>query len=223
MKKFFLLSVVLALFASCNKESIDDQMFGSSDDDFLKSGNKADKIEVCHYSEKDGTWDIISISENAWKAHEKHGDVRLDDQDEDGYVPDNECGYGVMGDEDDNDPCVNPDSPCPGSYNIISGIRLPNSVEGFLGPTCWNNEFYMTAIVITGNELPQNSSNYLIMIGGSEYNMDLFVPASDNAVIAGFLSLPSSQKNTDIEIQVTSDGYIYEFMAEHVFDAPDCP
>jgi hypothetical protein len=37
-----------------------------------------------------------------------HGDVRLDDQDDDGFVPDNECGIGPMGDCDDNDDTIFP-------------------------------------------------------------------------------------------------------------------
>lgn len=70
-------------------------------------GPKA-KIDVCHYDADNGTWHVINVSLNSWPAHMGHGDVRLDDQDGDGFYPDNQCGYTPMGDCNDMDPTVYP-------------------------------------------------------------------------------------------------------------------
>jgi Protein of unknown function (DUF1566) len=66
------------------------------------------KITICHYDSKKNTWKTTSINLSQWPDHEAHGDVRLDDQDGDGYVPNNECGYGMQGDCNDNNAAVNP-------------------------------------------------------------------------------------------------------------------
>lgn len=113
MNKFFLLAsmILLTMAIACQKDNISqlyDQHNQSEYDSHYKVFRdtipaKAGKITVCHYDKSDGSWHIINISENAWPAHQRHGDVRLDDQDNDGLVPDNECGYGNMGDYDDGD------------------------------------------------------------------------------------------------------------------------
>ena len=66
------------------------------------------KIDVCHYDAVTNSWHKINISINAWPAHEGHGDIRLDDQDGDGYVHNNECGFGQMGDCNDLDAAIHP-------------------------------------------------------------------------------------------------------------------
>ena len=103
----FVFSTVL--FISCDNEEIlvEQQEQGANDDASLNRG--PNKIDVCHYSADDDQWFIINVAEKAWPDHELHGDVRLDDQDGDGYVPDNECGFGTMGDCDDNCPYANLD------------------------------------------------------------------------------------------------------------------
>ncbi|MDX5478531.1 MAG: putative metal-binding motif-containing protein, partial [Cyclobacteriaceae bacterium] len=79
---------------------------------------------VCHYDADTDTWHIIEFGEPGWKGHEPHGDVRLDDQDGDGFVPNNVCGYGPMGDLDDLDPTVYPGAPeiCDGKDNDGDGL-----------------------------------------------------------------------------------------------------
>ncbi len=67
------------------------------------------KTIVCHFDADNQSWQIIKISKNAWNAHKNHGDVRLDDEDNDGFVPENHCNYGTMGDCDDTDANINPD------------------------------------------------------------------------------------------------------------------
>lgn len=66
------------------------------------------KITICHYDSKKNTWKTTNINLSQWPDHEGHGDVRLDDQDGDGYVPNNECGYGMQGDCNDNNAVINP-------------------------------------------------------------------------------------------------------------------
>lgn len=96
---------VLLLLFSCAKEQINaDEVTGTT----LEDRGPKPKINVCHYDEDNNTWHLINVSLNAWPAHEGHGDVRLDDQDGDGYYPDNECGVGPMGDCDDLDASIYP-------------------------------------------------------------------------------------------------------------------
>ena len=45
-----------------------------------KNGKSKDKIDICHYDAAEDRWFIISINENAWKGHQSHGDVRLDEE-----------------------------------------------------------------------------------------------------------------------------------------------
>lgn len=102
MKKITILALLIVLVGtSCSQDSIDEEF--SVD---LKM--KADKILVCHYSVDDDSYKLLEINDNAISNHLEHGDVRLDDQDMDGYVPYNECDYGNMGDCDDMNSYINP-------------------------------------------------------------------------------------------------------------------
>ncbi len=221
MKKFILtfFSVIfiaaLVFMSSCNKETLEDH---STESSLLKAG-KVEKIDVCHFSAEDNTWHIIRISENAWPAHEKNGDVRLDDQDGDGYFPDNECGYEPMGDADDNDVCINPGPPCPGSY-AVEGIRVAGYNDGLIDPTC-DGSGYIAAFIISGFELPQNESSYLIKIGGTQYQIDFFEPSSYQVVV-GFFNLQNEGTDISVEIQITTDGVVSTYNFENVYDAPVC-
>ena len=101
----------VTFFVACEKEETADPIHEGAIETTGVMEIRAPKIDVCHYDEDDGTWHVINISQNAWAAHAAHGDVRLDDQDDDGYVPDNECGFGNMGDCDDNDASISPGAP----------------------------------------------------------------------------------------------------------------
>lgn len=69
---------------------------------------KKKRIKIC-YTDRYGHSRILRIRKSAWKWFKRRNAVRLDDQDGDGFVPDNACGHGQMGDCDDKDPNVNPD------------------------------------------------------------------------------------------------------------------
>jgi hypothetical protein len=102
---------IFTLFA-CSK---DDANLSLQKGDLQKNSNnlkksKKNKIDICHYDVDEDRWFIININENAWSGHNLHGDVRLDDQDNDGFVPNNECGYGQQGDCDDNNADINPNA-----------------------------------------------------------------------------------------------------------------
>jgi uncharacterized protein (TIGR02145 family) len=88
MNKFLLPVMFFLFFSACQKE-FSRECNGGAD-------CAGQKINVCHNG------NVISINLNAWPAHRDHGDTRLDDEDGDGYVPDNDCGFGSMGDCDDN-------------------------------------------------------------------------------------------------------------------------
>ncbi len=105
----WLLSMTTAclVLIACQKE--DSQEESTELDGVVNLKGKKSKVDICHYDADSGLWKILQVNGNAWRAHQNHGDVRLDDRDGDGFVPDNACGYGQMGDCDDKDPNVNPD------------------------------------------------------------------------------------------------------------------
>ncbi|AVR44714.1 hypothetical protein C7S20_05225 [Christiangramia fulva] len=115
MKNYVFLFLLVFAAVSCQKESIDQMPVENYDASAHVPGkpDKPDKpkdLIVCHYSEEDDSYLILTIPDKALQDHLDHGDVRLDDQDDDGYVPDNECGYGEMGDCDDTNPDLNPET-----------------------------------------------------------------------------------------------------------------
>ncbi len=111
-KRICLLMALLfsLVFYNCEKEELVQQESEELTSVAHKWHSKKKKITICH-SGRNGHCRIIKVSKRAWRAHKRHGDVRLDDQDGDGYVPDNACGYGQMGDCDDNDPNATPEIP----------------------------------------------------------------------------------------------------------------
>lgn len=110
MKNLLLLLLAILFLIGCEKESVTDVLPEPDvhDKGFTTLRIPSTKIDVCHYDADNNTWHVINIDENAWLAHAGHGDVRLDDQDDDGYVLDNECDFGTPGDCDDNNVAVNP-------------------------------------------------------------------------------------------------------------------
>ena len=112
MKKSILYFIAILFLTSCEKEASHNLLPEQENqtNQTATTRSPAAKIDICHHSGSSNTWQIININENAWQAHEGHGDVRLDDQDGDGFVPDNACGYGEMGDCDDTNAAINPNA-----------------------------------------------------------------------------------------------------------------
>ena len=121
---------VMAFFVSCEDEELTDDNTEETTKDLNFKKGKSNKIDICHYSEDDGSWKLLSVNENSWDAHVNHGDVRLDDQDGDGFVPDNECNYGQQGDCDDNDTSINPEA------EEICGNEIDEDCDGSLVNNC---------------------------------------------------------------------------------------
>ena len=105
MKKFLLPLLSILLFTACQKQISTDK---TSEEIAGAAANKQTKFTVCHYDAVTGTSKMIEVPLNAMAGHLSHGDVRLDDQDADGYVPNNGCSYGTQGDCNDNDAGINP-------------------------------------------------------------------------------------------------------------------
>ena len=136
MKKLLLLLPLLALLfiISCEKESYDDLQMEQEiyDNNSLTLRSPAPKIDVCHYDAENDSWHVITISQNAWPAHEGHGDVILIDEDVDGYVTqDNEC---MPTDCDDTDAELTDNC----STSCVEGeleVTLPDGTIIYVHPT----------------------------------------------------------------------------------------
>ncbi len=142
VKKLLLPLLALLFFISCEKESYSDLQMEQQlyDNSPMTLRSPTPKIDVCHYDAENNSWHVINISGNAWPDHQGHGDVRLDDRDGDGYVPNNACDYGQQGDCDDNDAAVNPgaeevcdnsiDDDCDGDVDEADSDCSTSCVEG---------------------------------------------------------------------------------------------
>ena len=122
MKKLILPLVAMFLFFSCEKETTNEN--ASVPNEINAVAKKARKIDVCHSGH------TININLNAWPAHQAHGDVRLDDKDGDGYVPTNSCGFGQMGDCNDNNATVYPGA------TEICGNNIDENCNGMSDDVC---------------------------------------------------------------------------------------
>ena len=161
MKTPFLLFLVIITITACQHENSllgDDNLvvLPSEDSHSLNSNRnrRSKKIDVCHYDAEEGIYKVISVSKNAWPAFEKKGDVRLDDQDGDGYLPNNACGvtgrYG-MGDCDDEEASINPgatdicdngiDEDCDGTDARCESF--PEFTWTFSGSLCQKSQEYL--------------------------------------------------------------------------------
>ena len=107
MKKLLLPLLSILLFTACQKQIVKEQAPKVAEPTSgIAAKGPAGKLDVCHYDAVNGTHIIININVKAWPEHEGHGDVRLDDADGDGFVPENACGFGTQGDCNDNDATI---------------------------------------------------------------------------------------------------------------------
>ena len=113
MKNAPLLFLLLLFLSTCQKEdnaSLPDEALSemtlTEQSNIAESRAPKPKVSVCH-RRGNGNWHVITINENALRAHLAHGDVLLEDKDGDGWVEaENECVPG--GDCDDENPKINP-------------------------------------------------------------------------------------------------------------------
>jgi len=112
MRKILFTLLVIVLVTACKKETTNTPAQEAQEASYTALDAKgkvpANKINICHYDAKKDTWTMIRINPSQWERHGLHGDVRLDDPDLDGYVPTNSCGFGHMGDCNDNDAAIHP-------------------------------------------------------------------------------------------------------------------
>ncbi len=155
MKKLSLPLLLILFLLGCQKQMIKDDAAKEK----TLAGKPSAKINVCHYDPVTGAYTIINLNLNAWPGHQAHGDVRLDDQDGDGYVPANSCGFGKMGDCDDVNTAINP-----GSAEIC-GNGVDDNCNGMVDEGCltsvsicgiyWMDKNFEGATYRNGDVIPQ--------------------------------------------------------------------
>ncbi len=155
MKKILVFGIAILLFSACQKQIPEITSTGETGIVAEKSNSK---IYVCH-KEGNGTSHMINISINAWPAHQAHGDIRLDDEDDDGYVPNNPCDFGQMGDCDDHNASVNPGVP------EICDNGIDENCNGLIDENCipsvticdqsWMSENLDVSTYRNGDPIPQ--------------------------------------------------------------------
>ena len=129
MRKLLLPLLSILFFTACKKEIATDKVSEEIAD--ATANRTSPKINVCHYDAVSSKWKTISIKLTAWPDHQAHGDVRLDDQDGDGYVPNNACGFGTQGDCNDKNNAINP-----GATEICSN-NIDDNCNGQVDENCF--------------------------------------------------------------------------------------
>jgi uncharacterized protein (TIGR02145 family) len=157
MKKLVLPLLFILFFIGCRKQANNDNVPEKNKLAALAKRNP--RINVCHHDVKKDTYKVISIELSDWREHQRHGDVRLDDQDGDGYVPANSCGFGQMGDLNDLIATIYPGSP------EVCGNGIDDNGNGQVDECClttvnicgvnWMKKNFDCTTYRNGDEIPQ--------------------------------------------------------------------
>jgi uncharacterized protein (TIGR02145 family) len=155
MKQLSLSILCIVLFFGCQKQMIKEEVLKEK----TLSGKPVAKISVCHRDPVTGSYSVLNLNTNAWPEHQAHGDVRLDDQDHDGYVPTNACGFGQMGDLNDLVATIYPGAP------EICGNGIDDNSDGMVDECClttvticgstWMNKNFDCTTYRNGDAIPQ--------------------------------------------------------------------
>jgi uncharacterized protein (TIGR02145 family) len=140
MKKILSHLILILFLTSCQKEITREQLPDEVASVSANAKGQSERILICHHKGP-GSWQLKSIFLSDWPVHAAHGDVRLDDQDKDGYVPVNPCEFGQMGDCDDLNASFNP-----GAIEICNGID--ENCNGQIDDNCITGE-----TVTIGNQI----------------------------------------------------------------------
>lgn len=169
MKKILIPLLGLLLLFGCEKETA--TPMDSDSGTAVEFRSDEGKVEVCHYSEEDGSWHKISISEAALAAHLDHGDAA--DMDGDGYFyPENGC----TETDCDKDTEYNPDNKCALEIGDLhaggiifyldgngGGLVVATSDQGFAPWGCWQYGNYTT--VGTSSDIGAGKDNTEAILG----------------------------------------------------------
>ena len=155
MKKLSLPLLLILFSMSCQKQMNTDDVSKEK----TLAGKPSAKIIVCHHDPVTSAYSVLNLNLNAWPQHQAHGDVRLDDQDGDGYVPTNSCGFGKMGDVNDLAATIYPGSP------EICGNGIDDNSDGMVDECClttvticdltWMNKNFDCTTYRNGDAIPQ--------------------------------------------------------------------
>lgn len=196
MKNLLLSLFAILLVCACEKQSdawsLDDQYENSFEG--IANANKKSKIDICHYDEETGTYKILKVSERSWPTHSAHGDIRLDDVDGDGFVPDNECGFGNMGDCDDNDGHINPYA-----YEIC-GNNIDENCDGVDG-SCAQRVFAIAFSDLNGQEGFQEGTSDVMIAKLVDENNDNIISPGDNVIVNKYPTDLSASQFDDFTIK----------------------
>ncbi|MGJ7032095.1 MopE-related protein [Niabella hirudinis] len=106
MKKLLLGMFSVVLMTACQKDAATSHSLEAITT--VAAKKPSSRMPICHFDATTETWKLMNIKPSAWPRYQAYGDIRLDDVDGDGYVTFNKCGYGQMGDCNDNNAAIHP-------------------------------------------------------------------------------------------------------------------
>jgi hypothetical protein len=88
---------ILFGLSACDKETENYVLTGTDLYRYIPEASQLPSgiFPICHSDPESGIYERLNIHEKDWSHHAQHGDVRLDDQDKDGFIAFNHCGVGA--------------------------------------------------------------------------------------------------------------------------------